>query len=674
MKFPKVSTLISTRPSSIFLVVFLSFTFLIISGCGGSGSSLNIGNASTAFRIEDKLAEPFGIAIDGDTVFISDGNCGCIWRNKGSEITKFATDLATPSMIAIHPDGGLIVADSGSHTIKRIGTDGSVNVFGGISGRAGKTDGDSISALFHAPIGVAVDSEKRIWVTDTYNDTIRIIENGSVRTIAGSSRGFADGSGTSAKFDTPLGIAIDDEGRAIVADQGNRRLRIVTADGSVSTLAGNGEIDRRDGSLGNAAFVAPTGIATKGGTIFVTDGNTVRAIGLRSIPLVETIAGGDRGFRNDTVARSRFNRPSGIAIAADRSIMIADSENGLIRSLSDRPSSDSDDGPMRFTAAEFKLLAPGRWPYDPPSAKRDVAGTLGEIRGKMTESRESVWFHNGLDIAGNYGETARFIRDEKVLDPAAVDNFETLRELIRMPTLGYIHIRIGRRVDGTRFDDGRFLFDPILIGKQTGVRVARGTQFKAGEAIGTLNAMNHVHLIAGRRGFEFNALNALDLPGVADSRSPTVISVAVYDENWRTFETNPGDDRIIITGRFRPVLRTFDQMDGNPERRKLGVYKVGWQLLNESGENVTETNWTIEFDRLPEHRSLSLVYANGSHSGATGETIFDYIVSNRVNGSDFAEAMIESADLAAGRYILRLTAADIFGNSNYKDLKIEIRK
>ena len=63
--------------------------------------------------------------------------------------------------------------------------------------------------------------------------------------------------------------------------------------------------------------------------------------------------------------------------------------------------------------------------------------------------------HNGLDIAGAYGETARFVRDEKVLRLIAAENFGTVRQLIRMPTLGYIHIRLGANVESVPFGDGR---------------------------------------------------------------------------------------------------------------------------------------------------------------------------------------------------------------------------
>lgn len=672
MIFQRLNSTAHFWPISPIAISLLTAAAVLFFACSSASNRFTLDHVTTAFRIEDKLAEPFGIAVDGDTIYTSDGNCGCIWRTRNKETAIFASGLSTPSMIAIHPDGGLIVADSGSHTIKRIAVDGTISALAGIENRRGNQDGDATSSQFHAPIGVAVDAERRIWITDTYNDRVRLIENGSVRTVAGSIRGFADGVASAAKFDTPVGIAIDPMGRAIVADLGNRRLRIVSVDGNVTTLAGTGEAESRDGSLGNAAFISPTGVAAIDDAIFVTDGNAVRGIGMRSVPLVETISGGDRGFANGKPLIARFNRPSGIAVARDRSLLIADSENGLVRQVGSIVESGATDGePLRLTADEFRSLAPGRWPYDPPNVTRDIAGTLGEIRGTMTDSRQNVWFHNGLDIAGNYGETARFIRAETVLDPAAVDNFETLRELIRMPTLGYIHIRIGRRSDGSRFDDPRFLFDENSDRKTSSVRVARGTRFAAGDAIGTLNAMNHVHLIAGRRGYEFNALNALDLPGVADSRPPTMVSYGLFDQEWRSIETKSATGRIIINGRFRPVLRAFDQMDGNPERRKLGIYRLGWQLLSSYGHQTAEIEWTIEFDRLPPHASLPLVFANGSYSGATGETIFEHIVSNRVNGSFFEERLIDPASFAPGEYVLRLIAADIFANSSHVDVKVE---
>ncbi len=184
---------------------------------------------------------------------------------------------------------------------------------------------------------------------------------------------------------------------------------------------------------------------------------------------------------------------------------------------------------MSDTAEQFRNAAPGRWPFDPADRPRDIAGTLGEVRGEVASEAEHLWFHNGLDIAGAYGETARFIRDEKVLRPIAAENFGTLRELLRMPTLGYIHLRLGRDASSQPFRDARFQFQRDDGGGIVGVRVPRGTKFKAGEPIGTLNSMNHVHLIAGRSGSELNALDALDLPGVSDSRPPVIEELKLYE-------------------------------------------------------------------------------------------------------------------------------------------------
>src|SRR4030095_149932 len=97
------------------------------------------------------------------------------------------------------------------------------------------------------------------------------------------------------------------------------------------------------------------------------------------------------------------------------------------------------------------------------------------------EQNQPARFHNGLDIAGAYGETARFVRDEKVLLPIAATNFGTLRELLRMPSMGYIHVGLGRDQSSLPFADTRFQFEKDNLGKLIGVRVPRGTKFKSGE-------------------------------------------------------------------------------------------------------------------------------------------------------------------------------------------------
>ncbi|MGH9946890.1 MAG: hypothetical protein ACRD6X_06810 [Pyrinomonadaceae bacterium] len=625
-----------------------------------------------------EFGEPFGVAFRNGEPFVSDGENGKIFRiSHEGTIFEFASGLHTPSGVAFAANGDLIVADTGTNSIKRIDSEGKIQTVAGVEGKRGYADGDATQALFNGPIGIAVAEDGKIFVADTYNDRIRVIENGKVLTVAGGNRGFSNGIAGGAQFDTPLGIAIWQTDKLLVVDAGNCRIRVIEPDGFVWTLAGTGECNLRDGEPLAAAFVRPTAIAVDAANrIYVADGNSIRQIGGRVMPFVETLTDVGRGFRDGAIHGSQFNRSSGLTIGSDGEIYVADSENKVIRKLqSALPSKDVASGtPVPQTVKEFRNSHAARWPFDPPDAKRDIAGTLGEIRGLMSSDNKQVWFHNGLDIAGQYGETARFIRDEKVLDPLSVENFGTLRELIRLPTLGYIHLRLGRDQNNKTFLDERFQFERSVNGKISAVRIPRGSEFKAGEPIGTLNAMNHVHLIAGRSGSEINALAALVLPNISDSIAPTIESANLYDQNWNAIETKNGDSRIKLNGKYRVVFRAFDRMDGNSERRKLGVYRLGYQILNNDGSVALDSGWNIRFDRMPSNEAVKFAYATDSHSGATGETIFNYIVTNRVNGDAFNENFFDTSGLSAGNYSVRVFAADFFGNVSSKDISIEVIK
>jgi sugar lactone lactonase YvrE len=650
----------------------------IFAACGADEKMPFPDRSATLAGKAGEFGEPYGVAAKDGEIFISDGETGKIFRiDAGGTVSEFAGGFDTPSAIAFEPDGNLLVADSGSHTISRVSTTGQGSIIAGVAGRSGFADGAAAEALFYAPIGVAAGANGIIYVADTYNDRIRVIENGEVRTLAGRLTGFADGDANAARFDTPTGIAVIAD-QLIVADTGNRRIRNVDLAGNVTTLTGGGEYGRTNGLLSQAAFVSPVSVtAAENGDIYVADGNAVRVIANGPIPIVRTLTSDERGIADGVALASRFNRPSGIAVIKDR-IIITDSENRVIRELAARSAADeitpNEIASLRGTADQFRAAQAARWPYDPPMAVRDIAGTLGEIRGEMRPDNENVWFHNGLDIAGAYGETARFIRSEKVLRPTAAENFDTLRELIRMPTLGYIHIRLGRRADGTALGDPRFQFIKDESGRTINVRVPRGTRFEPGDSIGTLNAMNHVHLIAGRSGFEWNAIDALELPGIKDTRPPVITGIKLFDVNWRPTETIQPRSRIKLDTRTRIVVGAFDQMDGNPERRRLGVYKAGWQLKDANGTEVMAPRWNIEFDVLPWSRAVRYVYADGSYSGATGTTIFDYIVTNTVRGADVREGFLDPAEFAAGTYKLVVMAADRFDNVTTREIEIEIIK
>jgi len=129
-------------------------------------------------------------------------------------------------------------------------------------------------SAFSDPFGIAVNDEGVIFIADA-GDSNRIrtlTPDGSVTTVAGSVEGYADGPGTQAAFNTPSGLALDSEGNLFVADTGNNRIRKITPAGSVSTVAGDGTAGYVDGPATRARFDGPIGLAVDtGGNIYVAD-------------------------------------------------------------------------------------------------------------------------------------------------------------------------------------------------------------------------------------------------------------------------------------------------------------------------------------------------------------------------------------------------------------------
>jgi hypothetical protein len=465
----------------------------------------------------------------------------------------------------------------------------------------------------------------------------------------------------------------------------------------VTTIAGTGERGAFDAYLASATLNEPTGVVVdENGAIYVADAgsSSLRVFDFDLWPKVKTLAGGGYGGLADgTLDNARFIRPAGVAVSPDGTLYVADTGNRLVRAILRegvgrgaqlrREAIDA----LRQKPEEFRAQSEPRWPYNPPEKLREIAATFGEIRGEIADG-EDAWFHNGLDVPGAYGETVRAVRSEKILRPLSVEDVGGARERIRFPALGYIHMRVGRDQNNLPFDDNRFVLERDAGGRVKGVRVRRGARFMAGEALGTLNNQNHVHLIAGRAGAEFNALAALELPGLKDTVAPVIEKegVRLLDNQGREFnalsssknEEESGDKggMLVVHGDVRIVVRAFDQMDGNAARRRLGLYRLGYQVLKQDGSpapDFTEPLVTISFESLPaDVRTARIAYAEGSKSGATGETIFAYIVTNRVRDREAVEDFWHSSNLPPGDYILRVFAEDFFGNRVTRDRQVRI--
>jgi hypothetical protein len=198
--------------------------------------------------------------------------------------------------------------------------------------------GTGVTARFNGPHGVATDSNDNIYVADYGNSTIRkLTPAGSVSTLAGlaGASGYVDGTGIGARFWTPSDVATNAEGTVYVVEGGSGALRAITPGGVVSTLAGSQTVGNTDGAGAAASFRGPYGIATdSAGNIYVADtGNgSIR----KSTPagVVTTFAGGTvYGCTDGTGAGAAFGYPYGIAADSSDNIYVADQYCHTIRKI-----------------------------------------------------------------------------------------------------------------------------------------------------------------------------------------------------------------------------------------------------------------------------------------------------------------------------------------------------
>ncbi len=200
-------------------------------------------------------------------------------------------------------------------------------------GTAGFLDEVGTAARLSHPVGLALDAEGTLYIADHFNHAIRkLLPDGRLVTLAGGQRGFQDGYGPAAQFNGPLGLAIGREGELYVADHLNTRIRKVTPDGYVSTLAGTGISKIEDGSVATASFEGPKGVAVDlHGVVYVTDGVTVRTI--TPDGQVRTLAGQTRGFRDGIGSRAMFGWAYAIAMDVSGLCFVTDAANHAIRCI-----------------------------------------------------------------------------------------------------------------------------------------------------------------------------------------------------------------------------------------------------------------------------------------------------------------------------------------------------
>jgi sugar lactone lactonase YvrE len=197
--------------------------------------------------------------------------------NSGSvDGTNSTARFLQPWGLAIDSDGNLYVAEYGNHTIRKVTPAGVVTTIAGNPSTPGSADGTNTTARFNFPTAVTVDNSNNVYVADAANHTIRkVTPAGVVTTVAGSAgiSGSTDGTGSSARFNNLNGVVVDGAGNLYVADNANHTIRKVTPAGVVTTLGGSPLVSGSDDGTGNTArFKNPHNLAVdSAGTLYVTD-------------------------------------------------------------------------------------------------------------------------------------------------------------------------------------------------------------------------------------------------------------------------------------------------------------------------------------------------------------------------------------------------------------------
>lgn len=319
-------------------------------GTDGTGTGSGFNNTSIA-----TFDNPAGIATDGNIAYVADASNQVIRRVdlKTTIVTTIAgsgpgsadgpastASFNFPKGLALVPSQNfLYIADTGNNLIRKLDLAGQVvsTIAGGTT--PGYVDGPLAAARFNQPYAIAVSVDgNRLYVADTRNNAIRLVnlQTGLVSTIAGGTNGSADGTGKTAQFSAPDGVALSsDEKTLYVADYNNHTIRSIDlASGQVTTIAGQvNRCGHVDGFGTKATLCSPGLLATDGNTLFWGDTTTglVRAFNLTT-GQVSTMAGapgvihmqdGDYTEIPGALAGPvRYNSTTGIAVAPDASFLL----------------------------------------------------------------------------------------------------------------------------------------------------------------------------------------------------------------------------------------------------------------------------------------------------------------------------------------------------------------
>lgn len=253
-----------------------------------------------------------------------------------------STPLENPIDFAFDSSGAVVLVGYHDPRVLKVALDGRIEVLAGTGSVGdGGDDGPALEATFTQISALAVGPDGRVAVCDDLTHRVRVLVDGSVVALAGVSgeAGYSGdgGSAMEAQLDSPRGIAFDDAGNLFVADTGNHRIRRIDPSGVITTVIGNGDpaFSGDGGPALDASLHAPTGVSiAEDGSLLVADSGNHRIRRVESDGTIRTVAGTDAGFSGDggPATEAKLSSPSH-AFESNGTVYIADQRNHVVRAV-----------------------------------------------------------------------------------------------------------------------------------------------------------------------------------------------------------------------------------------------------------------------------------------------------------------------------------------------------
>lgn len=311
-------------------------------GLGGWGLSVFHAYSSEGNRLELGMG---GSKSTSDVASVISTSAGGVRGYFGDDGPALDAKLSSPYGFALSPDGGYYIADSYNNRIRRVDPDGVITTVAGNGDRGYSGDGGpAVEAMLFSPSDVAVGADGSLYIADKYNSRIRRVSpSGTITSVAGTGIQGDSGDGglaIQAMLDRPNGVTLGQDGSLYIVDTENSRIRRVSPDSIITTVAGSGYAGYSgDGGLATEGKLhLPTDVAVgPDGSLYIADSQNSRIRRVTPEGYITTVAGvGTQGFSGDggLALQAELFHPYGVALDPEGSIYIADGSNNRIRVVS----------------------------------------------------------------------------------------------------------------------------------------------------------------------------------------------------------------------------------------------------------------------------------------------------------------------------------------------------